>query len=480
MKRLAAFVVVLTACTVGPGATETIPATTFAPAPTTSTLAAATTSVAEVQGVRADSGIGDRMFPELGNAGYDVTAYDLALTVDSTLTNIEGAATIEAVATLPLESFTVDLVGFTVTAVSVGGEPADFVRDARDMRISPAETIPAGADFTVTIDYHGAPRPVDLTDFPFPTGWQRGNGMSVFLFSEPDGASGIFPVNDHPIDRADVVLRVTVPSPHVVVSGGRATPVVVDGDLRTYRFDIPTVAPYLIPMAIGDFEPITTADGVVTWMGNGAPLPAGFDRQAEILEALESDLGPYPFVGSGAVVVDSDFPAALETQTLSTYTTTSAAWGTIVIAHELAHQWFGNEIGLGQWDDIWLNEGFATFMTWRWIEWDLGREAYEAEVHRAWDAMSRPGVPPPDHPPGQDLFNASVYQRGGLALVALREFVGDEQYFDFLRSYVAAFSGKTVTTEAFLTFVLVVLGPDAEDLIIDWIRSEQIPPYPLG
>ncbi|MEX2654818.1 MAG: M1 family aminopeptidase, partial [Acidimicrobiia bacterium] len=371
-------------------------------------------------------------------------------------------------------------VGFTVTAVAVDGEPADFERDARDMRITPAKTIPAGDEFTVNVDYHGAPRPVDLTDLPFPTGWQRGDGMSVFLFSEPDGASGVFPVNDHPTDRADVVLRVTVRSPHVVVSGGTATPVVAEGDLRTYRFDIPMVAPYLIPMAIGDFAPVTTTDGVVTWMGNDAPLPPGFDRQAEILATLESDLGPYPFVGSGAVVVDSDFPAALETQTMSTYTTASAAWGTIVIAHELSHQWFGNEIGLGQWDDIWLNEGFATFMTWRWIERDLGREAYEAEVRRAWDAMSLPGVPPPDHPPGQDLFNASVYQRGGLALVALREFVGDDEYFDFLRSYVATFSGTTVTTEAFLTFVLVVLGPDAEDLIIDWVRSEQIPPYPLG
>jgi aminopeptidase N len=125
-----------------------------------------------------------------------------------------------------------------------------------------------------------------------------------------------------------------------------------------------------------------------------------------------------------------------------------------------------------------LNEGPATFMTWRWIEIDRGRDAYEAEVRRAWEAMSIAQLPPPDHPPGQDLFNASVYQRGGLAFVALREFVGDDEFFDFLRAYVAAFSGKTVTTEAFLTFVLIVLGPDAEALVTDWIRADTMPELP--
>jgi aminopeptidase N len=152
----------------------------------------------------------------------------------------------------------------------------------------------------------------------------------------------------------------------------------------------------------------------------------------------------------------------------------------LVIAHELAHQWFGNEISLGQWDDIWLNEGFATFMTWRWVERDAGRDAYESQVRAAWEAVSVPGLPPPDLPPGEDLFNVSVYQRGGLALAALREFVGDAEFFSFLRSYVAAFAGETVTTESFLTFVLVVLGPQAEDLVTDWVRSADLPAHPLG
>jgi aminopeptidase N len=429
-----------------------------------------------VVGIDAAPGIGDRMFPELGNAGFDVIRYEIDLSFDGLLTTVEGIVAIEAIAEVALSSFALDFVGHTVELVEVDGRSAAYDRGPRDMRITPVEPIPAHTSFRVVVAYHGSPEPVTLTDFPFPTGWQRGDSGSLFLFSQPDGASGVFPANDHPRDRADVSLRVSVPSPFVVVSGGRAHPVETDGDLSVYRFEIPDVAPYLIPLAIGSFEPLTTPDGVVTWMGEGAPLPPGFDRQLEILGFMESDLGPYPFESSGAVVVSSDFPAALETQTLSTYTTASAAWGEAVIAHELAHQWFGNEIGLGQWDDIWLNEGFSTFMTWRWIEYDQGRDRYEAELRRAWNSMAAADVPAPDFPPGQELFHVTVYLRGGLAVAALRDFVGDDEFFGFLRSYVAAFSGKTVTTEAFLTFVLIVLGPSAEELVIDWIRNPEIPP----
>ena len=469
MRRLAGAFALLAACTTSGTAVET----TLTPATTRS--APSTTTVPVVEGIDAAPGLGDRMFPELGNAGYDVLAYDIDLTFDAPLSAVVGEVEIEAVASQPLRSFTLDFVGHRILSVSVDGTEAEHDRGPRDVRITPSEVIPPGAAFVVVVAYDGAIGPVALTEFPFPTGWQVGDEGSIFVFSEPDGASGIFPANDHPRDGADVRLQVTVSADHVVVSGGTAGPVEEVDGRRVFRFEIPEVAPYLIPLAIGEFEAVTSEDGMVTWMGNGAPLPAGFDRQAEILAALESDLGPYPFEQSGAVVVDSDLPAALETQTLSTYTTASAVWGTPVIAHELAHQWFGNDITLGQWDDIWLNEGPATFMTWRWIEIDRGREAYEGEVRRAFEAMSVARLPPPDHPPGQDLFNASVYQRGGLALVALRDFVGDDEFFEFLRAYVAAFSGETVTTEAFLTFVLVILGPDAEALVTEWIRAEEMP-----
>ena len=456
------------ACTVGTQdrSATSVSAPSTNPSTTTTTLPA----------IDAGGGLGDRMFPDLGNEGYDAIAYEVDLSIDGTLTQVDGQATMFAVASARLRSFVLDFVSYEVDSVVVDDEPATWDRSGRDMRIIPVQPIEAGESFTVTTEFGGRMEPASLTDFPFPTGWQTGDG-SRFLFSQPDGASGVFPVNDHPTDRADVRLTVTVPAPNVVVSGGRRLP--STGDPTVHRFEISEVAPYLIPLAIGPFVAVTSEDGVITWIGDGAELPSGFERQAEILAFMEGELGPYPFATAGSLVVDANLPAALETQTLPTYTTVSAAWGEPVIAHELAHQWFGNEIALGQWDDIWLNEGFATFMTWRWIEHDLGRDAYESEVRRGWEAVAAADLPPPDHPPGQDLFNLSVYQRGGLALVALREFVGDERFFAFLREYVAAFSDDVVTTERFLTFVLIVLGPDAEDLLIDWIQDPELPANPL-
>jgi aminopeptidase N len=453
-----------------------------APPPPTqsSTPTAPTTLPGDLAGVDAAPGIGDRLFPDLGNAGYDVQSYDLTLVFDRALTHVRGSAVIEAAATLPLRSFVVDLVGYTVDRVEVDGVVADHVRDERDMRITPARPIGMGETFRLGVEYRGSPAPVALSDFPFPTGWQRGDSGSAFLFSQPDGASGLFPANDHPVDRADVRLTVSLPEGLVAVSGGGAPVVEPDGDRVTFTFEIPRVAPYLVPLAIGSFEPVTSADGVVTWMGDGAPLPLGFDRQREILEFLETDLGPFPFDSIGSVVVSSGFGAALETQTLPTYTTASAAWGEPVIAHELAHQWIGNTIALAQWEDIWLNEGLATFMTWRWIEHDRGRDAYIGEVNRAYGLVGASVFVPVDEPPVSDLFGTAVYQRGGLTVAALREFVGDTEFFSFLRSYVTRFSDSTVTTETFLTFVLIVLGPDAERLVIDWLRSPELPPNPLG
>ncbi|HSJ28129.1 MAG TPA: M1 family metallopeptidase [Acidimicrobiia bacterium] len=471
MKRTAVLVVLLVGCTTG-----VVPPDVAPPA----TTARVTTTTTAPVGVDAAAGLGDRLFPDLGNAGYDVISYDIDMTLDGGLTAVDATTTVVAEATVPLRSFALDFVGHRVARVAVDEEAAGFHRDGRELRINPRTVIAAGERFVVVVDYDGRLEPVDMPGFPFPTGWQRGADGSRFLLSQPDGASGVFPSNDHPRDRADVRLTVRVPAPHVVVSGGTLSGPVTQDGLDVYTAEIPGVAPYLIPLVIGDFSAVTTDDGVVTWLAGGGDLPPGFERQGEILAVLVEDLGPYPFGSIGAVIVDSGLGAALETQTLPTYTTRSAAWAEPVIAHELAHQWFGNDITLGQWGDLWLNEGFATFMTWRWMERDRGRETYVAETRRAWEALAAVAHPAPADPPVHDLFNLSVYQRAGLGIVALREFVGDEEFFPFLRAYVTAFAGESVTTDTFLTFVLLVLGPDAERLMVEWVRHEGLPEFPVG
>ena len=443
------------------------------------------------------------MLPYAGNGGYDVTNYRLDLAVDMASGFMEGVASIEAVALIDLSQFNLDLVGMDVGAVSVSTsgweEDVSTTRERRELVIDNVQVIPRGTAFSVTVAYSGSPAPLPAEAGPFDPGW-IGSSSQVFVYSEPDGAAGWFPSNDHPIDRAPLEISVTVDSGWDVVSGGSLVEIaaVGDGTVRhTWRMRDP-VAPYLVPLAIGRFDSRTEPDqgrSITTWFPEGidTALLEPFRLQGEMIDLFEARFGPYPMESVGALVVESDFRAALETQTLPTYTTASLVWGEVVVAHELSHQWFGNSVALEQWDDIWLNEGFATMAQWLWLEHRHGIDVYDAEVAKAFSTISglaltesgtpaqeagrraQDAFPPPDHPRKGDLFNGSVYLRGGLALVALRDLVGDDAFFTFIGDYVSEVSGRTVSTESFIDLVDAGLGGDAAGLVASWVSDRQVP-----
>ncbi len=367
------------------------------------------------------------------------------------------------------------------------------------MIIDPKEVIPAGTVFEAEVGYSGIPGPVPQDAGPFPPGWFA-SADQVFVFSQPDGAAGWFPANDHPVDRATFTLTVTVAEGWEVVSGGtlESTVALEDGLVRYTWVMSDPVAAYLVPLGIGRFDSRDDSEGdlpITTWFPEGwtgATLEM-FEKQAEMIAFFEEVFGPYPFESAGALIVDSDFRGALETQTIPTYSTISLAFGEAIVAHELAHQWFGNSIVLAQWDDIWLNEGFATFAQWLWLEHSHGTDVYDGEVANAHRTISGAmfvengmpvdeapaaairAFPPPDFPRQGDMFNTSVYLRGGLTLVALRDTVGDDVFFDFLAAYARAGTGQPVTTEWFMEFLAAELGPAAADLVRSWISEPQVP-----
>jgi aminopeptidase N len=449
-----------------------------------------------------EPGIGDRLYPTLGNGGYDVLHYAVDLDVDPGPGSVEATATITAVALQDLGGLHLDLAGLEVSAVTVGpaGEdlrPARHERRGRELVVLPAEPLAEGTEFQVVVDYAGVPEPVPEGAVPFAPGWRRAEG-SYYVFSQPDGAQSWFPANDHPADKATVELVVRLPAGWQAVSGGRAD----HSSEGVYRwwFDQP-VAPYLVGLAIGTFaERSEEVDGLTftTWYDpavEGGLLDA-FGFQPEIIAFFEERFGPYPFDGVGAVVVDDDLAAALETQMVPTYTVASLAWGDVVIAHELAHQWFGNSVSVAQWDDIWLNEGLATFAHWLWIEHRHGTGAYDAQVevaHRRFSGaeLADQGVPPgearrraaeayppPDFPRADDLFSVSVYERGALALVALRDLAGDDVTFEVLSTWASRFAYANATTDDFLDVVAEVAGLEAAALVEVWIRDPEVPPMP--
>ena len=496
MRRLLVLALALAVCTSQGIVQDTAPATTARALPTS------VAGVTELEGTTGSAGIGDRLYPDLGNGGYDVVAYRFALDVDQEWF-VRATADITLVPLVDLASFNLDLSGLDVDAVEVPGfDDVRFEHLGRELVIDLGSTTRAGEPIDVMIRYSGTPESVPADAVPFRPGWQLAEDVG-YLFSQPDGAQSLFPVNDHPQDRAVVELTVTTPLGIEAISGGQVVSETSTASTATVVWEMTDIAPYLIPLGIGDFTLVSDrqVDGVRydVWVSDDlgeAPAIDAFELQPEIVAFFEERFGPYPFDRAGALIVDDQLGAALETQTIPTYTARSMQWGEVVIAHELAHQWFGNSIALEQWDDIWLNEGLSTFAHWIWLEGSRGAERYDAEVENAYRMLSglelvgngvepadatdrvREAFPPPDDPCPADLFNRSVYERGGLTFVALRDAVGDDALFELLRTYTARYAGETITTEAFLALVEEVLGSESRALVESWALAADIPAMP--
>jgi aminopeptidase N len=150
------------------------------------------------------------------------------------------------------------------------------------------------------------------------------------------------------------------------------------------------------------------------------------------------------------------------------------------VAHELAHQWFGDSVSVADWSDIWLNEGFADYSEGLWIEHTRGSEAMDEWVKSQYaEVLQYPQFyPPPGNPAGDDLFNGGVYVRGGLTLHAVRLEVGDEVFFKILQTYFERYKSGNATTEDFLVVVNEVSGKDLTNLLDSWLYSEKLPSIP--
>jgi aminopeptidase N len=436
-------------------------------------------------------GIGDPYYPLDGNGGYDVEHYDLDLRYDPATDELTSTATIEAVATQDLSAFDLDLQGLTVDAVTVDDAEATWTRDGGELVITPHRPLWEGDDFTTVVRYHGVPETIQ--DALGASGFIHTDDGAV-VAGQPDGAATWFPSNDHPLDAASVSVRATVPEGLEAVSNG-----VLKGE-RTrdgwttwrWRADEP-MATYLVTLAVGEFDlRAYAADGVRYWDAldpdlfapvEGGPPPgevaaASLARQPEILDFLAGYLGDYPFEAAGGIVDDTpDLQFALETQTRPVYAAgffTDQLLGDIVVVHELTHQWTGDLVRLARWQDIWLNEGFATYAEFLWSEREgqlTVQEQYDLLAAEPADSDLWVGAPGDPGPAVEDLFSTGVYYRGAMTLHALRLQVGDEDFAAIVREWIDRFAGEAVTTADFIALAEEVSGQQLDELFQAWLYT---------
>lgn len=430
-------------------------------------------------------GIGDNYYPGLGNGGYDVDHYhvDLEYRADGT---VAAEVSIAAVATQNLSGLNLDFVGWEIDSLAIDGTDADFERDGHELVINPTR-IPLERTFEVKIAYHGTPTPMPSAALPLEIGWLTGPDGEQFVVAEPDAAHSWFPANDHPLDKATFTFTLTVPVGFVGAANGELTRTIAGSTTTTYEWSMDApMAPYLATVVIGDGwqlvnDPVSTAEAGLP-IRNVLPAdlvgdtPAALERTGEMIHVLETAFGPYPFDRYGIAVVDG-FQHALENQTLSVFgkAIVEAPFFEYVHVHEIAHQWFGNSVSVAQWSDIWLNEGFATFAELLWVEHRFGPGAYREEVANRMDVATAAGYGPPGTPPSDDLFNGSVYLRGALVLVALRDEVGDGPFFETLRTYAARYAHSNATTEDFIALAEEVSDRDLTELFSTWLYGRDLP-----
>ncbi|MFC0526380.1 M1 family metallopeptidase [Phytohabitans kaempferiae] len=431
-----------------------------------------------------DEGIGDAYFPKYGNGGYDVRHYRLVVKYDPATDELTGTATITAAATTNLSRFNLDFVGLSVDAVKVNGTNARDKREDAELVITPSAGIVKDSEFTVEIGYSGKPQAIQSPDFG-EGGFLHTDDGAIAL-GQPESASTWFPVNDHPSDKATYDIEATVPKDLTALSNGIPGGSSEADGWTTWKWSekVP-MASYLAFLVVGKFRvetgehkgrPLFTA--IHSTLRPGGPADQSMAQTTRIADFLETQFGPYPVEAYGGVVVDDDrIRYALETQSRPVYGDVFFEEGpdTEVVAHELAHQWFGDSVSIAQWRDIWLNEGFASYAEWLWIE-ESGGLSVQESFQREYDSTD--WEDPTADPGRAELFSDAVYQRGALAVHALRLAVGDDDFFRILKTWTAEKKNGIATTAEFITVAERVSGESLGGLFDAWLVGDKAPEIP--
>ncbi|MFC8128057.1 M1 family metallopeptidase [Streptomyces sp. NPDC057302] len=428
--------------------------------------------------VRGDRLTHDHLFPALGNDGYDVQHYGLTLDYTPDGNRLAGTAVITARATRDLPRFGLDFAGLHVRGARVDGSDARFSRKKNKLTLTPARPIGKGKTFKATVRYDGTPRMLTAADGG-DEGWiETDDGVAAL--GEPTGSMTWFPGNHHPSDKATYDIDVTVPSDYTAVSNGTLRGTRQRGERTTFSWrNSEPMASHAASVVTGvfDISTSTTDDGLPLYTAvdpDEAEGPVDVpELLPEVIDWASDRFGPYPFSSAGAVVDHlPDLGYALETQTKPYF---QEAPDARLVVHELAHQWFGNSVTPRAWQDMWLNEGFATYAEWLWDEEHGHRSAQETfdsfydgthpESEGIWD------FPAADPPSATRVSDSPVYGRGAMTLHQLRKAVGDRTFFTVLRTWTREHRHKNADTEQFIALCEKESGQDLSDLFGTWLFS---------
>lgn len=428
-------------------------------------------------------------------------------------------------AELPLDAVLMEIE--SVEAAPGAGTRTGFVHDGRRLTVTFDPPVPEERTITLITRYRVTDPTRGLIWTPesplFP-----GRAAQLHTQGQPQTNSYWFPIHDYPNERLTTEIVATVPAGFLVSSNGRLLSRTTEIKARREIEGIPGVAelqpyetfhwlqdkphvPYLVSLVVGKFDvvdvgvkkknprrlayPLRLSMPVYVPPGRGPEVEGTFGRTPAMVELFEKVLEePYPWDRYAQVVVWNFGPGGMENTSATTLFDTALVHPSALddhdrdalIAHELAHQWFGDLITCNSWEDIWLNEGFATFMEGLWFEHRDGAWGYEHDVLGNFDAVIRSdrGSAPEQEPMVSRRWHepfeafrrqANPYSKGASILHMLRRSLGDEVFFRGLRLYVERFRFRNVETADFRKTMEEVSGRSLEQFFDQWCHRPGVP-----
>ena len=431
-------------------------------------------------------------------SGFHVSNYNLTLDLPEIGKTIEGNAELTVVRKARGDTLVLDLLDLKVKTVSLGGRPAAFTQDAEHIRIP---VIGARGDtLMVAVEYSGA-----VTDGLI-VGTDSAGRWMAFGDNWPNRARHWIPSIDHPNDKATVTFNVRAPSDRKVVANGTLLeetkiPLAPDPDgsfgrgvqrtLTRWRESHP-IPVYLFTIAAAPLVRYDLAaaacgfarDGkcvnqmVYTAPEQAASMPANFKYSPDIMDFFTHLVAPFPYEKLAHLQSSTRF-GGMENSSAIFYADggfRKSGTPASVIAHETAHQWFGDAVTEREWGHLWLSEGFATYFEELWTRHAFGVSAFKAEMARTRAQILRDPVvasrPVIDSAQTDlmKLLDANSYQKGGWTLHMLRTLVGDSAFFRGIRDYYAAHVDKNALTDDLMHAVESRAGVKLGWFFDQWLR----------
>ena len=428
-----------------------------------------------------------------GDSSINVTYYGLNLTLTYSPNYLKGIATINAKSTENgLTKFFLDLQDpLLVDSVLLNGSKIPFIHSLAKLNINLPRSYNYGEQFSLVIYYQGIPGSSGFGSFEFGS---HNNQPAIWSLSEPYGASDWFPCKDTPADKADSSdVWVTCSNSLIAASNGTLQAVVDNGNgTHTFKWkNIYPIAQYLISIAISDYTVYTTyyhyapSDSmpVVFYVypedfNNAKPY---LDKVANMIAVFSNFYGPYPFLKEKYGEAEFGWSGGMEHQTI----TSLGGFDDDLEAHELAHQWYGDKITCADWQDIWLNEGFASFSEAVYFGATSGTDAYNlmmtSFMNNAKNAVGSVYVQNISNVNSIFDYNRS-YAKGAVVLHMLKGIMGDSLFFQLMKTYASdpKVAYGAATTADFEADAEKVYGSSLSYFFNEWIYGENYPRYSVS